>query len=162
MPSMGSHRVGHNWGDLAAAAAAVSSNCCFLTCIQVSQETGKVIWYSHPLKNFPQFVVIHTVKFFSTVNEAEADVFLEVPCFLHDPTNVGSLIPGSAALSKLSLHIWKLSVHILLKTSSKNFEHNHTSIWNEPNCIVAWTLFGISLLWHWSESWSLSSPVITA
>ena len=101
------------------------SNCCFLSCIQVSQETGKMIWYSHPLKNFPQFVVIHTVKFFSTVNEAEADVFLEVPCFLHDPANVGNLISGSSAFSKSSLYILKFLVHILLKPSLKDFEHNH-------------------------------------
>ena len=64
------------------------SNCCFLTSIQASQETGKVVWYSHLFKNFPQFAVIHIVKGFSVVNEAEVDVFLELPCFLHDPTNV--------------------------------------------------------------------------
>ena len=67
-----------------------SSNCCFLTCIKVSQETGEVVWYSHLLKNFAQFV-IHTVKGFNVVNEAEIDVFLELPCFLHDPMNVDNL-----------------------------------------------------------------------
>ena len=75
-----------------------SSNCYFLTCIQVSQETDKVVWYSHLFKNFPQFVVIHTVKGFSLVNEAEADVFQEFPCFFYDPTDVGNLISGSSAL----------------------------------------------------------------
>ena len=75
-----------------------SSNGGFITCIQISQETGKVVWYSHLFKNFPQFFVIHTVKGFSTVNEA--DVFLELLCFLHDPTNVGNLISGSSAFSK--------------------------------------------------------------
>ena len=69
-----------------------SSNCCFLTCIQVSQMSGKVVWYSHLFKNFPQFVVIHTVKGFSIVNEAEVGVFLEFPCFLYDQTNVGNLL----------------------------------------------------------------------
>ena len=67
------------------------SNCCFLTCIQIAQEAAKVVWYSHLFKNFPQFVVIHTVKGFSVVNEAEVDVFLEFPCFLYDPKNVGNL-----------------------------------------------------------------------
>ena len=69
-----------------------SSSCCFLTCIQVSQEAGKVVWYSHLLKNFPQFVVIHTVKNFSVVSEAEIDVFLKFPCFFYDSTNVGNWI----------------------------------------------------------------------
>ena len=79
-----------------------SSNCCFLTCIQVLQEAGKVVWYSHLLKNFPQFVVIYIVKDFSIVNEAEVDVSLEFSCFLYDPTDVGNLISGSSAFSKSS------------------------------------------------------------
>ena len=74
------------------------SNCCFLTYIQVSQETGKMAWYSHLSKNFPQFVVIYTVKAFGIVNEAEVDVFLELSYFLHDPMNVGNLISGSSAV----------------------------------------------------------------
>ena len=93
------------------------SNCCFLTCIQISQEGGKVVWYSQIFKNFPQFVVIHTVKGFGIVNEAEVDVFLEFPCFLYDPTKVGNMISGSSAFSKSSLYIWKFSVHVLLKPS---------------------------------------------
>ena len=96
-------------------------NCCFLTCIQVSQETGKVVWYSHLLKNFPQFVVIHTVKGFKVVNEA--DVLLEFPYFLYDPTHVGNLITSCPVFSKSSLYIWKFSVHVLLKPSLKDFEH---------------------------------------
>ena len=91
------------------------SNCCFLTCIQVSQETGKVVWYSHLFKNFPQFVVIHTVKGFSIAKEAEIDVVLKFPCFFCDPTDFGNLISGSSAFSKSSLFIWKFSVHVLLK-----------------------------------------------
>ena len=79
-----------------------SSNCCFLTCIQVLQEVDKVIWYFHLLKIFPQFVVIHTVKGFSVVNEAEVDVFLELSCFFYDPMDVGNLISGSSAFSKSS------------------------------------------------------------
>ena len=97
------------------------SNCCFLICIQVSQEAGKVVWYSHLLKNFPQFVVIHTVKGFGVVNKAEADVFLELSCFFDDPTDVGNLISGSSAFSKSSLNIWKFMVHMLLKPGLENF-----------------------------------------
>ena len=81
------------------------SNCCFLTCIQVSQEVGKVVWYFHIFKNFPQFIVIHTVKGFNVVNEAEVDVFLEFFCFFYNPTNVGNLTSGSSALPKSSLNI---------------------------------------------------------
>ena len=87
-----------------------SSNCCFLTCIQISQEAGQVVWYSHFLKNFPQFVVIHTVKGFSVVNEADGDGFLEPPCFFCDPTDVGNLISGSSAFSKTSVNIWKFTM----------------------------------------------------
>ena len=130
-----------------------SSNFCFLTCIQVSQEAGKVIWYSHLLKNFPQFVVIHAVKGFSIVNEAVVDVFLEFPCFLYDPLDVGSLISGSSVFSKPSLYIWKFSVHILLKPSLKNFEHYLASMWNEYSCAVVWTFCGIAFLWDWNENW---------
>ena len=119
------------------------SNCCFLTCIQVSQEIGKVVWYSHLFKNFSQSVVIHTVKGFSIVNEAEVDVFLEFPCFLSDPVNVGNLISSFSAFSKPNLYIWKFLVHILLKPRLKNFEHNLTGMWNEHNCMVVWTFFGI-------------------
>ena len=92
-----------------------SSNCCFLTCIQVSQEAGQVVWYSHLFHNFPQFIVIHTVKGFGIVNKAEIDVFLELSCFLADTADVGNLISGSSAFSKTSLNIWKFTVHVLLK-----------------------------------------------
>ena len=92
------------------------SNCCFWTCIQVSQKTGKVFWYSHLFKNFPHFVTIHVVKGFRVVNEAR--VFLEFPCFLHYPKTVGYLISGSSASLKPSLCICKFSVHILLKPST--------------------------------------------
>ena len=86
-----------------------SSNCCFLTCIQVSQEAGQVVWYSHLFQNFPQFIVIHTVKGFGTVNKAEIDVFLELSCFFHDPADVGHLISGFSAFSKTSLNICKFT-----------------------------------------------------
>src|SRR5574341_1498311 len=97
-----------------------SSNCCFLTCIQISQEAGQVVWYSHLFQNFPQFIVIHTVKSFGIVNKAEIDVFLELSCFFHDPADVGNLISGSSACSKTSLNIWNFMVHILLKPGLEN------------------------------------------
>ena len=105
-----------------------SSNCCFLTCIQVSQEAGKVVWYSHLCKNFPQFVVIQTVKGFSLVNEAEVDVFLECACFFYDLVDVGNLTSGCSAFSKSSLNIWKFTVHVVLKPSLENFEHYFASM----------------------------------
>ena len=95
--------------------------------------------------------MIHTVKGFSVVNEAEVDVFLEFPCFLYDLINVCNLISGSSDFSKFSLHIWKFLVHILLKPSLKDFEYNLASMWNEQNCTVVWTFFGIALLWDSDE-----------
>ena len=82
-----------------------------------------MVWYSHLMKNFPQFVVIHTVKDFGIVNKAEVAVFLELSCFLDDPADVGNLISGSSAFSKSSLNIWKFMVHVLLKPGLDNFEH---------------------------------------
>ena len=87
-----------------------SSNCCFLTCIQISQVAGQIVWYSHFFKNFPEFVVVHTVKGFGIVNKAEVEVFLELSYFFDDPTDVGNLISGSSAFSKSSLNIWKFMV----------------------------------------------------
>src|SRR5574341_355131 len=105
-----------------------SSNCCFLTCTQISQEAGQVVWYSHLFQNFPQFIVIHTVKGFGIVNKAEIDAFLELFCFFHDPADVGNLISGSYSFSKTSLHIRKFTVHILLKPGLENFEHYFTKM----------------------------------
>ena len=104
------------------------SNCCYLTCIQISQEAGQVVWYSHLFKNSPQFIVIHTVKGFGAVSKAEVDVFLELSCFVDDPADVGNLISGSSAFSKSSLNIWKFSVYVLLKPSLENFEHYLASV----------------------------------
>ena len=105
-----------------------SSNCCFLTCIQISQEAGQVVWYSHLFQNFPQFAVIHTVNGFGIVNKAEIDVFLELSCFFYDPTDVGNLISGSSTFSKSSLNIWKFLVPVLLKPGLENFEHNFATM----------------------------------
>ena len=103
-------------------------NCCFLTFIQVSEESGKVVLYSHLLKNLPQFVAIHTFKGFGVVNEAEVGVFLEFSCFLDDQTDVGNLISGSSAFSKISLNIRKFMVHVLLKPGLENLEHYFTGM----------------------------------
>ena len=87
-----------------------------------------MVWYSHLLKNFPQFVVIHTVKDIGMVNKAEIDVFLELSCFFDDSEDVGNLISGSSAFSKSSLNIWKFMVHVLLKPGLENFEHYFASM----------------------------------
>ena len=132
------------------------SNCCFLTCIPVSQEAGQVVWYSHLFQNFPEFVVIHTVKGFVVVNKA--DVFLELRCFFDEPADVGNLISGSSAFSKSSLNIWKFMVHILLKPGLEKIEHYFTSVWDECSCVVLWAFFGIAFLWDWNENWPF--PVV--
>ena len=87
-----------------------------------------MVWYSHLFQNFPQFIVIHTVKGFGMVNKAKVDVFLEFSCFFDDPTDAGNLIFGSSAFSKTSLNIWKFTVHALLKPGLENFEHYFTSM----------------------------------
>ena len=147
----------------------LNSNCCFLSCIQISQEAGKVVWYSYIFKNFLQFVVIHTVKGFGIVNKAEIDVFQELSCFFHDPADVDNLISGSSAFSKSSLNIWKFMVHVLLKPGLENFEHDFTSVWDKCSCAVVWALFDIAFLWDWNENWhfpvlwpSLSFPNLLA
>ena len=126
----------------------------------------QVRWSGIPIsKNFPQVVVIHTVKGFSVVNEP--DVFLEF--FFYNTTDVGNLIAGSSAFSKSRFYIWKFSVHILLKPSLEDFEQYLASMLYECNCVVVWTSFGIALLWGWNENWPfpvlwplLSSPNLLA
>ena len=121
-----------------------------------------MVWYSHLLKNFPQFVVTNTVKSFGIVNKAEVDVFLELSCFFDDPADVGNLISDFSACSKSSLNIWKLMVHIVLKPALEIFEHYFASVWDE--CKLCGSL---RILWHWLSlglEWKLpfSSPVATA
>ena len=125
------------------------SNYWLLTRTQVSQKASKVVWYSYLLKNFPQFVVIHTVKGFSVVNVAEVDVFLELSCFFYHPTVIGNLISGTSAFSNSSL---KFSVHVLLKPSLENFEHYFASVWDVCHC----AFFGIAFLYDWNENWSFT------
>ena len=118
-----------------------SSNCCFLTCIQFSQEAGQVVWYSHLFQNFPQFIVMHTVKGFGIDHKAEIDVFLELSCFFDDPGDVGNLISGSSAFSKTILNIWKFMVHMLWKPGLEDFEHYFTRC---EMCAIVWYL---SIVW---------------
>ena len=104
------------------------------------------MWSGIPIswRIFP-FVVIHTVKGFSIINEAEVDVFLEFSCFFDDPADVGNLVSGSSVFPKTSLNNWKFTVHILLKPGLENFEHNFTSVWDECICVVVWAFFGIGM-----------------
>ena len=134
------------------------SNCCFLICIQISQEAGKMVWYFHLIKNFPQFVVIHTVKGFGIVNKA--DVFSGILLHCLWSKDVGNLISDSSAFSKSSLNIWKFSVHILWKPSLENLELYFASMWDD--CVVVWTfvgivLFGIGMKTLFSVLWPLLS-----
>ena len=127
-----------------------SSNCCFLTCIQISQEADQVVWYAHFFQNFPHFVVIHTVKGFGIVSKAEVDIFLELSCFFNDPADVGNLISGSSAFLKPAwtsgssqfMYYWSLAWRIL----------SFASVWDECNCAVVWAFFGIAFLRDWNEN----------
>ena len=119
-----------------------------------------MVWYSHLLKNFPQFVVIHTVKGFSLVNKTEVDVFLELSWFFYDPMDVGSLSFGSPAFYKPSLNIWKFTAHVWLKPHLENFELYFTSMWDElcGSLSILWHCLSLGLEWKLT----LSSPVATA
>ena len=109
------------------------SNCCFLTCIQVSQVTGNVVWSSQSL--------LRSLLSKALVSEAEVDVFLELPCFFCDLTGISNLLSGSSAFSNSRLYLWNFSVQLLLKPSLKNFEHYFSSMWNELSCAIIGTFF---------------------
>ena len=115
----------------------------------------QVRWSGIPisLRIYLRIIVIYTVKSFGIVNKAEGDVFLELSFFFYDPTDVGNLISDSFAFSKSSLNIWNFMFHILLKPCLENFEHYFASMWDEYNCVVVWTFFGIAFLWNWNENW---------
>ena len=138
-----------------------SSNCCFLTCLRVSQEACEVVWYSHLFQNFPQFIVIHTVRGFGIVSKAEIDVLLELSCFFHDPVDVGILISGSSAFSETSLNVWKFTVHYCWSLAWRIL--SITLLAREMSVIV----HSLSILCHClflELEWKLSfsSPVATA
>ena len=133
-----------------------SSNCCFLTCIQISQEAGLVVWYSYLLKNFPQFVVMHTVNSQSLwCSQWSRNRHFPVTLLLFQWSNRCWQFDlwFLSAFSKFSLNIWKFMVHVLLKPGLENFEHYFASVWDECNCTVVWTFFGIAFLWDWNENW---------
>ena len=123
----------------------------------VSSSLAFLLMYS-VFQNFPQFIVIHTVKGFGIVNKAEIDVFLELSCFFDDTADVGNLISGSSAFSKTSLNIWKFMVHVLLKPGLENFEYYFSSVWDEYNCAVVWAFFDNAFLWDWNENWPFPVP----
>ena len=154
-----------------------SSNCCFLTCIQVSQEAGQVVWYSHLSQNFPQLIVIHIVKGFGIVNEAEIDVFLELSCFLDDPADVGNLISGCSAFPESSLNIWKFSVHVLLMPSLEILSITLLAcemgaVMQRFECSLALLFFGIGMktdllqscghCWVFQICWHIECSTFTA
>ena len=127
-----------------------SSNYCFLTCIQISQEAGQVLWYSHLFQNFSQFVLIHKVKGVGIVNKAKLMFFWNLLAFSMKQWMLAFWSPISAFF-KSSLNIWKSIVYILLKTGLENFEHYFASMWDECNCVVVWAFFGITFLRDWNE-----------
>ena len=129
------------------------SNCCFLTCIQISQEAGQMVWYSHLLKNFPQFVVIYRVKSFGIFSKAEVYVFLKFLafCMIQWMLPIWSLVPlpflnpAWTSGSSRFMYCWSLAL--------ENFAHHFVSVWHECNGAVVSTFFGITFLWDWNENW---------
>ena len=136
-----------------------------------------MVWYSHLFQNFPQFIVIRTVKGFGIVNKAEIDIFLELFWVFDDPADVGNLVSGSSAFSKTILNIWKFMVHVLLKPGLENFEHYFTSVWDEYSCVVVWAFlalpfFGIGMktylfqsyghCWAFQICWHIECSTFTA
>ena len=132
-----------------------SSNCCFLTCIQISQEVGKVFWYSHLFKNFSVCCDPHSPRLKHS-QWSRSRYYSWILLLFLCSSGWSNLISGSSAFSKSSLNIWKFSVHVLLKPSLENFEHYFASMWGECNCVVVWTFFDIAFLWDWNENWPSS------
>ena len=132
--------------------------CCSLSSSVASWPTYRFLrrqvrWSGIPISfRIFQFVVVHTFKGLGIVSKA-VDILLELSWFFNDPMDVGNLISGSSAFSKSSLNIWEFTVHILLKPGLEDFEHYFASMWDECNCVVVWTLFGIAFLWDWNENW---------
>ena len=135
-----------------------SSNWCFLTGVQISQEAGSGgLVFPSPSEYSTVYCHPHSQRL-GIVNKAEVDVFLERSCFFYDPADVGNLISGSSGFSKTRLNIWKFLVHVLLKPGLENFEHYLTSMWDECNCVVVWAFFGIVFLRDWNENWPFPVP----
>ena len=130
--------------------------------IPLSQEAGQVVWYSYLFQNFPQFIVIHRVKGFGTVNKAEIDIFLEFSCFFDDPADVGNLISGSFAFSKSSLNIWKFMDNILWKPDLGNFEHYSASMWDECSSVLLSLIRSYLFIFFFfnSRKWFKKDPTV--
>ena len=128
------------------------STYCFLTCIHVSQQTGKMVWHSHLSKSFPQLVMIHRVKGFRVVGETKIDAFMKCPCFLYNPVNAGNLISSSSSFSKPNLNTFKLLFCIMLKPSMNDFKHDLTSMRDECNCSMV-SIFLVKNLPATWETW---------
>ena len=129
-----------------------SSNCCFLTCIQISQEAGQVVWYSHLKKFSTVYCDPHSQRLWHS-QWSRNRCFSETLLLFQWSSDVCNLISGSSAFSKTSLNIRKFMVHVLLKPGLENFEHYFTSVWDKYNCAVVWAFFGIAFLWDWNENW---------
>ena len=125
--------------------------------LQISQEAGQVVWYSHLLKRWRSHSLLWSTNSKALVNVAEVNVFLESPCFFYDPRDVGNLISCSSAFSKSSLNTWKFSVFVLFKPSLEDFEHYFVSMWNVCGCAIVWTFSYIALLQYWSKNWPFKS-----
>ena len=136
-----------------------SSNCCFLICIQISQEAGQVVWYSHLFKNFPQFIVIYSVKGFGIINKTKVDVTLEFSCFfmIQWILAVQSLVP----LPFLNL-VWTSGISLFMYRWSLAWRILSITLLDKCNCAAVWTFFGLAFLWHWNEKLTFSSPAATA
>ena len=128
-----------------------SSNCCFLTSTQISQEVGQVVWHSYLFQNFP-VCCDPTVKVFTVVNKTEIDVFLELPCFFLWSSRCWQFDLWFLCLLKTSLNIWKFMVHVLSKPCLENFDHYFASVWDEYSCMVVWTFFAFAFLCDWNEN----------
>ena len=129
------------------------SNCCFLTHIQISQEAGKVAWYSHSWRIFHNLLWFTQSKALASSAKQKYMISSNYLVFFYDPMDVDNLISGPSPFSKCSLNIWKFLVHGLLKPSLENFEHYFTSVWDDCNCVVVWAFFGIAFLRDWNENW---------
>ena len=142
----------YSFPNLEPVCCSMSSSNCLLPDLHIGFSRGRSGGLVCPsLSEFPQYIVIHTVKTFGIVNKAEINVFLKLSCFFDDPADVGNLISVSSAFPKTSLNIWKFTVHVLLKPGLENFEHYFTNMWDGCNCAVVWAFFGIAFLWDWDD-----------
>ena len=130
-----------------------SSNCCFLTCIQISQEAGQVVWYSHLFQNFLVYFHPQSKRLWCSQLNKSRWFFPGILLLFLWFSGCWQYVLWFLCLSKSSLNIWKFTVHVLLKPTLENFEHYFSSVWDEWSCMIVWTFFAIDLLWGWNENW---------